>query len=125
MGYTSGAARLPSSGSEYKLMDTFEFSKAVSDTVLDTIAPVRKCLREIHPNFQWPESQRREAARTILTWAGAKSSAAHSGQTVGRAARAAIHEKMDPKAHIIISILPSLYNSLHSHLQKSESYASG
>ena len=33
--YLSGEARLPSSGSEYKLMKTFEFIKAVSDTVID------------------------------------------------------------------------------------------
>ena len=33
-GYVSGEARLPSSRSEYKLLSTFEFIKAVSDTVL-------------------------------------------------------------------------------------------
>ena len=32
-----GEARLPSSSMEYKLLNTFEFIKAVSDTVLDMI----------------------------------------------------------------------------------------
>ena len=36
-GYVSGEAGLPSSGCEYKLLNTFEFIKAVSDTVLDMI----------------------------------------------------------------------------------------
>ena len=36
-GYVSGEARLPSSGSEYRLLSKFEFIKAVSDTVLDII----------------------------------------------------------------------------------------
>ena len=34
-GFVTGEARLPSSGSEYKFMNTFEFIKAVSDTVFD------------------------------------------------------------------------------------------
>ena len=33
----SEEARLPSQGSEYKLLNTFEFIKAVSDTVLDIL----------------------------------------------------------------------------------------
>ena len=36
-GYVSGEASLLSSGSVYKLLYTFEFIKAVSDTVLDMI----------------------------------------------------------------------------------------
>ena len=36
-GYVSGKARLPSSGSEYKLLNTFEFIKAAYDTVLGMI----------------------------------------------------------------------------------------
>ena len=39
-GYISGEARLPSSGSEYRLMNTFELIKAVSDNVLDMINAV-------------------------------------------------------------------------------------
>ena len=39
-GYVSREARLPSSGSEYKLLNIFEFIKAVSDTVLDMINAV-------------------------------------------------------------------------------------
>ena len=35
-GYVSGEARLQSSGGEYKLLNTLEFIKAVSDTVLAT-----------------------------------------------------------------------------------------
>ena len=34
LGYVSGEACLQSSSSEYKLLNTFEFIKAVSDTVL-------------------------------------------------------------------------------------------
>ena len=36
-GYVSGEARLPSSGREYILLNTFELIKTVSDTVLDMI----------------------------------------------------------------------------------------
>ena len=36
-GYVSAEACLPPSGSDYKLLNTFEFIKAVSDTVLDKI----------------------------------------------------------------------------------------
>ena len=36
-GYFSGEARLPSSSMEYELLNTFEFIKAVSGTVLDMI----------------------------------------------------------------------------------------
>ena len=36
-GYISREAYLPSSGSQYKLLNTFEFIKDVSDTVFDMI----------------------------------------------------------------------------------------
>ena len=36
-GFISGEDRLPASGSEHKLLNTFEFIKAVSDTVWDMI----------------------------------------------------------------------------------------
>ena len=36
-GYVSGETRLPSSCSEYKFLKTFEFIKAVSNTVFDLI----------------------------------------------------------------------------------------
>ena len=36
-GDVSGEARLPSSDTEYKLLNIFEFIKAVSDTVFDMI----------------------------------------------------------------------------------------
>ena len=36
-GYVSVEVHLPSSGSEYKLLNTFEFINAVSDTVVDMI----------------------------------------------------------------------------------------
>ena len=39
-GCASGEARLPSSGSQYQLLKTFELIKAVSDTVLDKINAV-------------------------------------------------------------------------------------
>ena len=39
-GYVSGEAHLPSLDSEYKLLNTFEFIKAVSETVLDKINAV-------------------------------------------------------------------------------------
>ena len=39
-GHVSGEARLPSSGNEYKLLNTFEFIKTVSDTVFGMISAV-------------------------------------------------------------------------------------
>ena len=39
-GYVSGEAHLPSSGSEYKLLNTFEFIKAASDNGLYMIKTV-------------------------------------------------------------------------------------
>ena len=39
-GYVSGEARLPSSGSEFKLLKTFGFIKAVPGTVFDMINAV-------------------------------------------------------------------------------------